>query len=693
MNDYKEKLTTQLKNVKSQVKIADYAEKTLRKAKAGNKYVCPACNSGGHNLSSSNSAFSIHGEKFYCHSCQKYGDIFDLAGYVNNTDDKTEQLKIVADFGHVRIEDIEDEVTNYRPTQTASPSHGAKENATDAQKLTANRDKERAKLEQWQKDIQNEAINAPAVAYLKKRGFTLTDAVTHGVGYDKDRRRVVIPCKGNNFYHFDRAIDEAAKVKHIKPKSDEVGAQPLYNSKALKEKCVLIVEGEFDALTLHVLGFNNVIMTGGGTACLQDVTERIKDQPVKPLFVLLFDTDEKGAQFGNDAVAALERIGAVAKDASKDIFIHGKDANEEFTADRDALKSNLTAYCEKALKTLEQDKKEAYRRTLERYNIVSLANSHQRIYTQEGIGEPIPTGFQTLDAKLNGGFHAKQLITIGAISSFGKTSLCLQIAHNIAANGTPVLFVSIEQSALEIDAKLLSMYTLLMEGGSTSATPYFKMLQKDPSRLTGKRAQQLECAINNLDRNLGDRLHVQECETRPTVAEIKEIATVLAEHEGIAPVVFVDYLQLLAPVNERDQERQIVDKNLTELKHIANTLNTPVIIISSFNRQSYNAPAEFTSFKESGAIEYSCDVVLGLQSANAKQADRAHTKKDDKRDAVKRQNDESKNNDVTDVALTILKQRNGLCDTNGIRFTFNKPYSCFNETGKPFELKQDIHIF
>ena len=39
----------------------------------------------------------------------------------------------------------------------------------------------------------------------------------------------------------------------------------------------------------------------------------------------------------------------------------------------------------------------------------------------------------------------------------------------------------------------------------------------------------------------------------------------------------------------------------------------PVVGISSFNRESYQEPVSMKSFKESGAIEYSSDVLIALQ--------------------------------------------------------------------------------
>ena len=55
----------------------------------------------------------------------------------------------------------------------------------------------------------------------------------------------------------------------------------------------------------------------------------------------------------------------------------------------------------------------------------------------------ISTGFPHLDEKIDGGLRAG-LYVIGAISSLGKTSFCIQLADNIAKAGKPVLFVSLE---------------------------------------------------------------------------------------------------------------------------------------------------------------------------------------------------------------------------------------------------------
>ncbi len=58
-----------------------------------------------------------------------------------------------------------------------------------------------------------------------------------------------------------------------------------------------------------------------------------------------------------------------------------------------------------------------------------------------------------------------------------------------------------------------------------------------------------------------------------------------------------------------------------ELKRISRDFKTPVIGISSFNRDNYNNAVSMQSFKESGAIEYSSDILIGLQNKGAGEKD------------------------------------------------------------------------
>ena len=86
---------------------------------------------------------------------------------------------------------------------------------------------------------------------------------------------------------------------------------------------------------------------------------------------------------------------------------------------------------------------------------------------------------------------------------------------------------------------------------------------------------------------------------------------------GKKPVVFIDYLQILQP--EQDEKgrtqttKETVDTTVTELKRISREQGLTVFVISSVNRANYLTPIDFESLKESGGIEYTADVIWGLQ--------------------------------------------------------------------------------
>ena len=664
--------------VKSNVKLADYANDYLQRAKRGNKYVCPKCQSGGHSKLTSDSAFSLHGDKFKCHACDAHGDIFELAGLINNTTDKRKQLELVAEYAHIQLQDRDkSNAPANNPIHVKKPQNDTEaENETDT---TERKELEQRRLDQYLKNIHNDKINTPAVAFLKQRGLTLQDALNYRIGYNPANNRICYGYKGNSYYHNDRTLNNHP-VKLLKPKGL---SQPIYNIQALDRDYVILVEGEIDAISLLKIGFENVVSTAGGTASINSIIRRIKERPKKPYFFMMFDNDEAGAKFTETTKQDLEAIGAIALDVRPVLTIQGKDANEIFLKDAEALKRDISDFITKSIKEHERIKKEAYRSTLKAHSVVSLDYEHERIYYQTGINEPISTGFSNLDFRLNGGFHSKQLITIGALSSMGKTSFCLCIAHNMALKKQPVLFVSVEQSALELDAKLISYYThKLTEKGNTSrGIAYCEMLHKDTKRLTDTKKQRLiQDAIDQLTRANGDNFHVMQCQDRPTVKQIAETAKVIADNQGKAPVIFIDYLQLLAPLDPHERDnRRITDANLTELKQTANALNTPVVIISSINRNSYKSTLTFESFKESGCIEYSSDVVLGLEPQGLKNLEAKIESQDVFKKQCKERYEKSKDLTKSALELLVLKNRNGSTAHNKqTLFWFNKPFSCFD---------------
>jgi len=213
---------------------------------------------------------------------------------------------------------------------------------------------------------------------------------------------------------------------------------------------------------------------------------------------------------------------------------------------------------------------------------------------------------------LEGGLY-EGLYIIGAISSLGKTTFVLQIADQIAQQGQDILIFSLEMARSELMAKSMSRITF--------------DLSKDPRNAkttrgitTGKRYQN----YNPVERELikasikaygeyANHIFINEGMGDIGALEIKETVKKHINITGKSPVVIIDYLQLIAPYEIRATDKQNTDKAVMELKRLSRDYKIPVIGISSFNRQNYNQPVSMEAFKESGAIEYSSDVLLGLQ--------------------------------------------------------------------------------
>jgi replicative DNA helicase len=103
-------------------------------------------------------------------------------------------------------------------------------------------------------------------------------------------------------------------------------------------------------------------------------------------------------------------------------------------------------------------------------------------------------------------------------------------------------------------------------------------------------------------------------------------------------------------------DKQNTDKAVLELKRISRDYKTPIIAISSFNRNHYQKEVTMEAFKESGAIEYSSDVLIGLQ--------------------LKSENEESTDREVE---LVILKNRNGKRGSK-LTYTYSPRFNYFKES-------------
>lgn len=330
----------------------------------------------------------------------------------------------------------------------------------------------------------------------------------------------------------------------------------------------------------------------------------------------------------------------------------------------------------------EEDKAAPHIKTVSEY-----VDDFLRELDESREGKAIPTGFAGLDELLDGGLYPG-LYFLGAISSLGKTTLALQVADNIAKNGQGVMIFSLEMSRSELMAKTLSRESL-MRDIATNKTTTNALTTRGVLRALFHGFEKRELLIGSAiesyrdwGRNLTIVEGVGDVGIKTGENSIKATLEVYkSEHNGKLPVVVIDYLQILAPYNERYTDKQNIDHNVTWLKRLSRYYQIPVIGISSFNRENYTAPVNMAAFKESGAIEYSSDVLIGLQIAGIDKAS-GESDKDYKERFAKTLESVATakaNGEPIGIEAKILKHRNGRTGT--VTFSFYPRYNFFQEYG------------
>lgn len=215
-------------------------------------------------------------------------------------------------------------------------------------------------------------------------------------------------------------------------------------------------------------------------------------------------------------------------------------------------------------------------------------------------GGKTKTGYKNIDVLTN---LYPGLYVIGAISSLGKTTFIHQMADQLAEAGEHVVYFSLEQSTLELASKSLSR--IMAKTDSTTALTSLQ-IRKNGSD------DRVASAIELYDRFAGN-INVVECSFRATIDDIENYVNDYIKQRQVKPVVVVDYLQVIQSNDPKLSTKDLVDMHVRRLKQLQEDNKLVVIVISSLNRQNYLTQIDYESFKESGGIEYTADVVWGLQ--------------------------------------------------------------------------------
>lgn len=643
--------------------LREYVESITERSKGGS-YVCPLCGSGtGANHTGAFSIDSKDPTRWKCFSCDKGGDIFDLIGAVENIPEPLAQLRRAGELYGVEIDGTAQ--ADFRENQNQPKTKRGTDVSihTDVYTHTDKGEELRAYFRECHQRLQD-------TDYLQKRGISGEIANRFNLGYDPHYTKstggrvwqaLIIPTGYESYVARNMDGEAGSKDRYRK-----TGEAVLLNAEALRKATqpIFITEGEIDALSILEVGGEAIGL--GSTANVDKLVEACTEleDTAQPL-ILALDNDDKGRKAEEDLHQKLTAQGVTAY--KLDIYGEHKDANEVLVEDREALTDGI-AQAVQFIAKCEEKEREAYERN-------STANHLQEFINgiSESVNTPaIPTGFSNLDEVLDGGLY-EGLYIIGAVTSLGKTTLALQIADQIADSGRDVLIISLEMARAELMAKSISRLTLLnvLESGGSTRNAKTNRGITAGERYSHYSKEEREIIFSSMEKygEYAKHIYIYEGIGDIGVAQIRELVAEHVKREKKAPVVLVDYVQILAQPESKHSltDKQVVDINVTELKRISRDYKTPVIGISSFNRSNYSEEVDFVAFKESGALEYGSDVVIGLQLKGT-------GGKDFKAKEARRK-------DPRDIELVILKNRNGRTGDT-VDFNYYPMFNYFKEAGK-----------
>ena len=282
---------------------------------------------------------------------------------------------------------------------------------------------------------------------------------------------------------------------------------------------------------------------------------------------------------------------------------------------------------------------------------------------------PIPTGLVAVDRMLDGGFGYGKLYVLASAPGMGKTTLALQMAANISANGSNVIYISLVEDERTLTLKGVSRCS--KEFCDADGLTRWKLTQEDREDCRAYVSDRQRATMKQAWGHYYEQTVRLKFIDRPT--SIDELERLVAKHErltGNTPCVVLDYLQHLRPCDYQkgwsisDQ----CEENVMRLKTLALQHRIPMLVLSSISRSSYYVTVSAESLNDAGGIEYAADVVLGLQPMEYSSNDKI---------AGKMAMEETMKKAVRDMSLSCVKNRHGGLGEVALRY--HAAYNFFEE--------------
>ena len=681
----------------------------LSSARDAKSFICPECGNGSGKTGDGIKQTKLKGKLvWHCYRCGGHWSNVDLIGVTEGTREQAELAKKLEEmFPEYKTESflfLRDDFSHFsaaerQASKSASRafgyrSEGVSRASSDSLELACEpvpplNEQKKLASEQEPKNYAKlyEYCRRNVAKFLEERGgsyrgltaetFEKYGVVVHpefGVEGQEKLPTLIIPYDEKHFVA--RAIDSERRPTQHGQNAGLYEPLPIDG-----EFPTFIVEGELDALSVvqAVSGLGiRCIATGGASKYRKVVPElekRFGNSEKKPSFIVMFDNDTAGKTNGLKLVTELRTAGYPAElyflekqmagmyqdvETGEKHEVRKVDANDLLQENSDELVRRLIEGIGLKEKNLREQSKAISKSLMlatEEKRMMAENKSGMSVYsfTEYFEGEFFrdiemtakystrKTGFENIDASQ---IFMPGLYMLGALPASGKTTFAWQLLNQLAEKGEPCIYCSFEMSRAELFTKSVVR----------------ELYKKNPQV-----SERLNLTSANIRRGAmrGSReLHEQaamfaKSATNLKVAELSN-TSVTELIEGLKPllaavdrptIVCVDYLQIIPSkgVKMASTAKEKVDEVMLRLKDFQRSTNATLLVISSFNRENYYQKVGFSSFKESGAIEYSADVIWGLENYGVDAEGKL-----DKDEVIKMSKEK-----VRKVKFSCLKNRNG----------------------------------
>lgn len=211
----------------------------------------------------------------------------------------------------------------------------------------------------------------------------------------------------------------------------------------------------------------------------------------------------------------------------------------------------------------------------------------------------IKTGFMFTDEK--GGLRLGSILVIGAFTSYGKSSIAMNMAINVAKSGIPVVYYSMEMGTIELWSRVLS---------KTAGVSANKMMNF-PLKIEERESVNIACEkFSNLP------LYIDEKSTTKFSKMMRSVRT-LVKKRGVK-MFFVDYLQIFVQNGVKEKEESALSSMVRECKNMCRELGIVGVILSQLRRNGEEKHPSIEMLRGSGQIEESADSVMLIDRPEAR---------------------------------------------------------------------------